>query len=776
MFNEAQGVSFVQYSGDTAELGPLAVAMLNAAPQAHLLLTKDFRVWLANPAYFRLFPAAPRQILGEPLHQLWDDGWDIQALERLGESIPGGRVTLKIQRRGADQRIISLSLITLDGGDWDGMILVVLEDVTAQEGLTARLIGNEELLEKLVDSLREGVLVLSSDLRVERANQSFCQMFQVTAQETLGRSYHELGNGQWDIPELNRLLQEVLPRQSSFDDFKVECEFEGIGWRRMSLNARRLDHMPLILLTIRDLTESHQEATRLQESEARFRSMTDDLPLLVWMHNAEGGQEYVNRTFRRFFELSETERSADSWIRLMHPEDGPQYAAAFLSATREQRPFHGEVRVGRDGDWRWLESWATPRMVDGVFIGMVGVSADVSERKAAEQALRNMTVNLEQLVAERTAKLKQAHQFRQQVLHSVPALVALTDRAGQLLGFNQACESATGYTEEQVAGRLSIYDLIPPEQRASVRQARERLWNGGGPFTHEHHWQHQDGGLVLIRWNGTVLRDETGHSRYILCAGADITEQREAQQQVRSHLEEAAWLQRVQTVNELATLLAHELKQPLATIAILADNGRPLAGSGAAEDQQELATKLDNIGQQARRADEIIRRLRRFVNQGQVDARPLDMAPVIADACRLAECKARRHRVRIETQAEADLPWVMGAKVQLEQVLLNLLNNAIEAIEDSGAASGRVDIAARREGDRIRVTVSDSGPGLDAEQADRLFEPLASTKKHGLGVGLRISRNLIEAHNGRLEVEIRKPGGVFHFTLPLAESAAGDEV
>jgi C4-dicarboxylate-specific signal transduction histidine kinase len=177
---------------------------------------------------------------------------------------------------------------------------------------------------------------------------------------------------------------------------------------------------------------------------------------------------------------------------------------------------------------------------------------------------------------------------------------------------------------------------------------------------------------------------------------------------------------------------------------------------------------MEQISQQSLRAGETIRHMRAFVGRGKLDPVPLDLGAVIRSTCSLMAPKARNRGIRLVLDLAEPLPLVMGVGVHIEQVLLNLMRNAIDAIRDAGMTDGNIAVAARVQDDMAEVSISDSGPGIDAARADKVFEPLSSQKEFGLGVGLRISRSLIEAHGGRLWVEPHQPGGIFHFVLPLA--------
>lgn len=273
--------------------------------------------------------------------------------------------------------------------------------------------------------------------------------------------------------------------------------------------------------------------------------------------------------------------------------------------------------------------------------------------------------------------------------------------------------------------------------------------------------------MRLVSWNHTALKDVAGNVQFIISSGLDITEQRKVENEARQHLEEASRLQRVQTANELATLLAHEINQPLLAITMYADTSLELLSS-VPLDQSALMENMQQVSQQALRAGETIRRLRTFISQSTIDSAPLDLNGVIERACKVIKRVADENGIRLVLDLNEAVPPVMGVDVHLEQVMLNLLRNAVEAIRDAGILGGSITVETRQEERMAHVTVRDNGPGINEKMAGKLFGSLTSTKDYGLGVGLRISRSLIEAHGGRLWVEPHTPGGIFHFLVPLA--------
>ncbi|MGA9575548.1 MAG: PAS domain S-box protein [Lysobacterales bacterium] len=399
------------------------------------------------------------------------------------------------------------------------------------------------------------------------------------------------------------------------------------------------------------------------------------------------------------------------------------------------------------------------------------VLVDITERKKAEYELQRLLDSLEQQVDHRTQQLRDEHRFIDTILENMPAATMVLDVDARVISFNKACETASGYSFQEMRGTTKWKNLVPPDERQrlgdmiSSFQAREY-----DSVQHENHWVHKDGSRRLFCWYNTVLKDSAGQVQYLIGSGLDITAQREAEVENDKHLEEAARLQRVLTANELATNLAHELNQPLAAISMTAENSQALLEPSPLEPGQDrqLIENLQHISDQAMRGGEIVRGLMAMVRKSKIDAVSLDLNAVIRTACGLIQKKAERRNIKISLNLDKTLPPVMGVSVHIEQVLLNLLRNGIDAIRDRGSQGGHICVENSRQESMVLVTVCDSGGGIDEQVIDSLFESFFSTKDYGLGVGLRISHSLVEAMGGRLWAEVHQSEGIFHFELPLA--------
>ncbi len=524
-----------------------------------------------------------------------------------------------------------------------------------------------------------------------------------------------------------------------------------------------------------ELQSLNEELTRvnaqLQDKLEELVNATNDMANLmagvdtaILVLSADQTIQRFTPSATRLFDLIDTDLGRplnDINIRCEDPDLAPDIDLVLKHLT----PIEREVR-GEQAQW-YLRRITPYRTADNRIDGVVLTFTDITAAKRAELELRDMAQSLEQRVVERSKQLQEEQTFNDTVLDTVASLILVVDSEGRVVQFNQACEAVTGYHVAELKGTSDWWQLVPADEVEQVRDVVDRLMSGVEFVANENHWLTRDGDRRLLSWRNTVLRNAAGEVEYIVASGLDITEQRTAEEAARHHLEEASRLQRLHTANELATLLAHELNQPLAAITMSADAGQQLLQRSPLQ-PDKLAELLAQISQQTLRAGEIIRRLRTFVGRGRIEPVPLDLNAVVRRACVLIEPKARSAGIDLHLDLDQALPRVMGDDVHIEQVLLNLMRNAVEAIRDAGMHGGTVSVHTQRVEDMAQVSVRDSGPGVDAETAAGLFENLVSDKEYGLGVGLRISCSLIEAHGGRLWAEPQTPGGIFHFVLHLA--------
>lgn len=369
--------------------------------------------------------------------------------------------------------------------------------------------------------------------------------------------------------------------------------------------------------------------------------------------------------------------------------------------------------------------------------------------------------------------------YLQSILDTVPDAMVVIDERGFIERFNAAAERQFGYREAEVVGQ-NVRLLMPSPYReqhdgylARYRRTGERRIIGIGRV------------VMGMRRDGSTFPMElavgemmVGEVRKFTGFIRDLTERQRTEARLQELQEELLHVARLSTMGAMASSLAHELNQPLTAIASFVRAGlRFLARPG--EDSLRLAGEaMTGAGEQAVRAGEIIRRLRDFVAKGEADRRPENVAKLVEEASALALVGAKERSVRIDYRLDPAARLVLVDKVQIQQVVLNLVRNGVEAME--GAALRQLTVGSVLEPGRetVRIFVADTGSGLSPEVADRLFQPFVGTKAHGMGIGLSICRSIVEAHGGRIWWEPNHPNGsVFAFTVDAMdmEERAADE-
>jgi len=270
--------------------------------------------------------------------------------------------------------------------------------------------------------------------------------------------------------------------------------------------------------------------------------------------------------------------------------------------------------------------------------------------------------------------------------------------------------------------------------------------------------------------SATAIPDEIGEIKSFMIIQHDVTERKLAEEASQSHQQELAHVARLGTMGEMATGIAHELNQPLTALISYCGTAASLVNSLPSQSQQ-LSEILEMAKEQANRAGDIIRNLREFVRKESKNKETFELDRIIYDIVTFLKGEAQTSGIIIELRLGSQACKVKANKIQIEQVLVNLMQNSLEALEHAEIAEGRVVIQTRLLGNNvIEVSVSDNGPGIDAAMADRIFDQFQTSKVKGMGIGLSLSRSIIEAHGGKLWVDKEhQNGALFAFELPLSE-------
>jgi len=428
------------------------------------------------------------------------------------------------------------------------------------------------------------------------------------------------------------------------------------------------------------------------------------------------------------------------------------------------------------------------------FVLLFSISALVAcwisiQRRHAEEALKVVRDQLQARVEERTAKLSRTNEQMQAEIHErKQAEEKLRERANLLdlthdtvmvrdmndviIFWNRGAEQQYGWTSEEAIGRNShdISKTVFPTPLEEITAELTRTGRWEGELVHTR----RDGSQAVVASRWALQMDEHGNPIAVLETNNDITGRKRAEEALHKAQAELTHVNRVATLGEITASIAHEVNQPLAAVVTNADAClRWLAHQPP--NLSEAQQALGRIIKAADRAGNVIGRIRALVSKSPPQKTRLGVNEAILDVITLLRTEVHEHRVLLKTQLSNDLPLVLADRVQLQQVILNLIMNALEAMNGIPDGSRRLLIVSKRhDSNGVLILVKDSGKGLDADNLDHLFDAFYTTKPEGMGMGLAICRSIIEAHGGRLWASANSPvGAVFQFTLPtVAEKMA----
>jgi PAS domain S-box-containing protein len=490
-------------------------------------------------------------------------------------------------------------------------------------------------------------------------------------------------------------------------------------------------------------------------NEPDFRAIVDGVPSMIFTFDADGSTEWVNRAVLDYFGLPLRELQGRRGSRnIFHPDEIEGVAAYWQRAIAAREPYAFEQRLRRhDGVYRWFQLRAVPSFdAAGRLLCWYCALTDIDDLKRAEQQLRTDEQELKTF------------------LDNIPGLAfTLTPK----------CEI------EQVNARVTEYFGLPletlrdwdrgtvvhPDDLPATFAAVARTIEFEEPYSLQQRLRAADGTYRWFQPRSLPLRDASG--RLVRWYGLlfDIDDLKRAEQELRalqSRLERAT---QFAALSELAASIAHEVNQPVA--AAVANGQACLRWLSATPPNLERALlSAERVVRDGNAAAQVIARTRALFRNAPPETEPLDLHELVREVCTLLSHDMRRHRIELALALPSEPTHVLADRVQVQQVVANLVRNALQAIEAAHGPRRQIAIRARREPDLVTITVADTGTGF--ESAERLFEPFFTTKTNGLGVGLTVCRSIMEAHGGRLWAEPNPDGGaLFHFTLPCAGARTG---
>lgn len=509
-----------------------------------------------------------------------------------------------------------------------------------------------------------------------------------------------------------------------------------------------------------DLPKKTEAALRAKELQ--LRQLIEAVPTMIWSTTAAGTPTYANKRFvdttgASLADITAPDGSAS--LSVIHPQDRQAAKDAFFKSMQVGIPYAATYRQLRaDGSYRWTETRAEPlRDEAGVILQWYGVSVDIHERVVAEISLRES---------------EHAHR---QLVETLPALIYCATPEGKPTYRSEKLRDYLGFgltdKDDAEGTRLenTLGAIIHPDDLAAVKERYAHSLSTGEPYQMKHRLRRFDGVYRWVETRAAAMRNAEGTIVQWNGICLEIEDQVRAQEELRLAQETLAKASQAASLAELSASIAHEVNQPLA--AIVANSHTCLRWLRAEPPNHSRAMiTAERIIRDSNAAADVVSRIRALFKQSVQPRTSTALPSVIGEARRLLTEEATRRRIRLDVDIEDCLPRVVFDRVQLQQVLINLLRNGMEAME-SVEGDRVVGIRVHRAAGDVQVRVSDLGAGVAFPE--RIFEPFFTTRESGMGMGLAICRSIIESHGGRLWIESNQPrGAIFVFTLPVETDVA----
>ena len=627
-------------------------------------------------------------------------------------------------------------------------------DIDDQKRAQEALRASETDLRRILDGIPGLVCTLNPAGQIDLANQRLLDFFGMT----LGELNSWGTNGAVHPDDLERVIAELTHAMTTGIAFDSELRYRrGDGLFRWSqtriLPARDADgRITRWYGLITDIDDRKRAEEALRASEMSLRQTLDTIPGLVSKANSNGMIELANRQLLTYFGKTTEEMNSWSTSDVVHPDDLPRVTAEITYSFKSGTPFDSELRYRRaDGVYRWFQGRSLPfRGSDGEVAGWYFLLTDIEDRKRAEEALRE---------SEHESRL---------IVDSIPGLIAVLNASGEVERLNQPMLDYLGKSLEE-SRQWAVDDTVHPDDRPGYIQTFAQAFAIGEPVEYEAvRVRRFDGVYRWFTMRGLPLRDRQGHIVRWYFLVTDVEDRKRAQDALRQAEGDLARINRVTTMGELAASLAHEVNQPIGGVLINANVClRKLAHDNP--DLDEARAAVTRIQRDAQRAADVIRKIRSQFEKAAPNREILDINEIIRGTVDLLRSEASRYNILVRTELAANLPQIIGDRVQLQQVTMNLIVNSLEAMKDVEELRELAIKSKLGENEQLLVTVSDTGMGFPPQLAEQIFDPFFTTKLHGTGMGLRISRSIIESHGGRLwAANTTERGATFHLSLPAA--------
>jgi PAS domain S-box-containing protein len=501
--------------------------------------------------------------------------------------------------------------------------------------------------------------------------------------------------------------------------------------------------------TTTDIDDRKRAEEELRASETNLRQIVDSIPGLACALGPSGQIELPNQPLMEYFGKTAEELNAWGSNDAVHPDDLPRVTAEVTHSFTTGTPYDSELRYRRaDGVYRWFQCRILPvRDTEGRITRWYGLLTDIEDRKRAEDALRASENNFRQIV------------------DNIPGLVATLSPSGEIELVNQQYLDYFRKSLDEIKS-WRVNDVLHPDDLHRMEAAFAHAMTKETALIEEFRYRRADGVFRWFHARVFPMLDPDGRLARWYVLAADIDDWKKAQEELRNTQAELARMMRVMTIGQLTASIAHEVSQPLSGIIMNASTCLRMLKSDPPDIDGARETAQRTI-RDSNRASEVITRLRTLFSKKRTNVEPLDLNEAAREVVALLSGELERNNVVLKHEFSDQLPAVHGDRVQLQQVILNLLRNASDAMSGIEDRPRQMVLRTKLEGEHVRLSVQDSGVGFTPEVANQMFESFYTTKSDGMGVGLSVSRSIIEANRGRLWATANDgPGATFAFSIP----------
>ena len=715
------------------------------------LVNKDGRFMRTNHAFRRMLGYSEAELNTRTFMDVTHPEDLSVSTDQVRRVLNGELTDFQVEKRYFDKNgkvVWSLTRVTAvrDGAGKPLHLMAEAQDITQRRQAESALRESEQRFRRLVEDSADAIFLHDPEGVLVDVNDQACSSLGYTRDELLGMSVQDIDKGTPPVP-FNRLWKQMkldspatvegIHRRRDGTTFPVEVRIAKIG----------TSDEPLVLAIARDITQRKQSQYALRESEQRLRTIFESAPIGIANVDREGKFLQVNPALQKMLGYTEEELKHLKFADITYPDDIDTSAKAFRELRKGKRDtvfLEKRYRL-KNGESKWSQlAISAVRDADGDLAFTIVMVQDVTERKRAE------------------ADRRESEERFRSVLAAVPDLIFVLDAEGRYRHIFTAEPEMLVKPTDVLLGQ-SIHDVLPPNDAQSIQAVIDRTIATGQLQQFEYPLMIQE---MQMWFSARVVPFTADRDPAVLWLSRDITDRKQAEVRERLHQDQLAHVSRLNTMGEMATGLAHELNQPLAAIANFANGCLQRLRSNA--DPREFAEALSQITHQTERAGAIIRRIRNFIHKHDIERAAVAINEIVREVTRFTASEADHLSVRTHLELAADLAPIPVDRIQIEQVLVNLVRNALESMGQCPEADRRLTIrTAATEDGQVEISVCDRGPGLPEDERERVFEPFYSNKTEGMGMGLTISRSIAEAHAGRLSAEENPEGGcIFRLILP----------